>query len=122
MRDSRINTQEARNARERVSLNPESRILNPASGIALLAVMSAVSVMLLVALAFSGSVQIETRSTIYRKQATQAYAMAVGGVQAAILEIAYPPARIRVTSRAFGAKGNARCGCLTRREWRWWKS
>lgn len=91
MRDSTTNTQDARNARERVSRNPESRILNPASGIALLAVMSAVSVMLLVALTFSGSVQIETRSTIYRKQATQAYAMAVGGVQAAILEIAYPP-------------------------------
>jgi len=96
MRDSRINTPEGHNAGERASLNPESLILNPASsdgGIALLAVMSAVSVMLLVALAFSGSVQIETRSTIYRKQATQAYAMAVGGVQAAILEIAYPPAQ-----------------------------
>jgi len=93
MRDSRINTPEGHNAGERASLNPESRILNPASGVALLAVMSAVSVMLLVALAFSGSVQIETRSTIYRKQATQAYAMAVGGVQAAILEIAYPPAQ-----------------------------
>jgi general secretion pathway protein K len=96
MRDSTTNTQDARNAGERVSLNPESRILNPASpdaGVALLAVMSAVSVMLLVALAFAGSVQIETRSTIYRKQATQAYAMAVGGVQVAILEIAYPPAQ-----------------------------
>jgi len=84
--------QEPRTVRERVSRNPASRILNPASGVALLAVMSAVSVMLLVALAFSSSVQIETRSAIYRKQATQAYAMAVGGVQAAILEIAYPPA------------------------------
>jgi general secretion pathway protein K len=73
-------------------LFPESRILNPAAGVALLAVMSAVSVMLLVALAFSGSVQIETRAAIYRKEATQAYALAVGGVQAAILEIAYPPA------------------------------
>jgi general secretion pathway protein K len=52
--------------------------------------MSAVSVMLLVALAFSGSVQIETRAAIYRKEAAQAYALAVGGVQAAILEIAYP--------------------------------
>ena len=91
MRDSTTNTRDARDARERVSLNPRCRILNPSSGVALLAVMSAVSVMLLVALAFSGSVQIETRSTIYRKQATQAYAMAVGGVQAAILEIAYPP-------------------------------
>jgi len=60
--------------------------------VALLAVMSAVTVMLLVALAFSGSVQIETRTAIYRKEATQAYALAAGGVQAAILEIAYPPA------------------------------
>jgi type II secretory pathway component PulK len=71
---------------------PESQILDPAAGVALLAVMSAVSVMLLVALAFSGSVQIETRTAIYRKEATQAYALAVGGVQAALLEIAYPPA------------------------------
>jgi general secretion pathway protein K len=59
---------------------------------ALLAVMSAVSVMLLVAAAFSSSVQIETRTAIYRKESAQAYALAVGGVQAAILEIAYPPA------------------------------
>ena len=96
MKNSGINTQEPRKVREGVSLNPEARILNPVSleaGIALLAVMSAVSVMLLVALAFSGSVQIETRAAIYRKQSTQAYAMAVGGVQAAILEIAYPPAQ-----------------------------
>ena len=71
---------------------PESRLLNSAAGVALLAVMSAVSVMLLVALAFSGSVQIETRAAIYRKEAAQAYALAVGGVQAAILEVAYPPA------------------------------
>jgi len=61
-------------------------------GIAFLAVMATVSVMLLVALAFSGSVQIETRSAIYRKEATQAYALALGGVQVAIMEIAYPPA------------------------------
>jgi general secretion pathway protein K len=54
--------------------------------------MSAVTVLILVALAFSVSVQIETRTAIYRKEATQAYALAAGGVQAAILEIAYPPA------------------------------
>jgi general secretion pathway protein K len=54
--------------------------------------MSAITVMILVALAFSGSVQIETRTAIYRKEATQAYALAGGGIQAAILEIAYPPA------------------------------
>lgn len=62
------------------------------AGVVLLAVMSAVTVMLLVALAFSGSVQIETRTAIYRKEATQAYALAAGGVQRAIMEIAYPPA------------------------------
>jgi len=69
---------------------PESRIPHPA-GVALLAVMSAVSVLVLVALAFSSSVQLETRTAIYRKEATQAYALAVGGIQAALLEIAYPP-------------------------------
>ena len=43
MRESRISTQEAHSARKYVSLNPESRILNPASsdaGIALLAVIN----------------------------------------------------------------------------------
>jgi type II secretory pathway component PulK len=61
-------------------------------GVALLAVMSAVTVLILVALAFSGSVQLETRTAIYRKEGAQSYALATGGVQAAILEIAYPPA------------------------------
>ena len=74
----------------RSSSHPTTR--SREAGVALLAAMSAVSVMLMVALAFSGSVQIETRSAIYRKEATQAYALALGGVQAAILEIAYPPA------------------------------
>ena len=74
--------------------HPESRILNPArdAGVALLAVMSAVTILILVALSLSNSVHLETRTAIYRKEATQAHAMAVGGVQAAILEIAYPPA------------------------------
>jgi type II secretory pathway component PulK len=75
------------------------------AGVALLAVMSAVSVMLLVALAFSGSVQIETRSAIYRKEATQAYALAVGGIQAAILEIAYPPAEDQKDKPRLWVKG-----------------
>jgi general secretion pathway protein K len=59
----------------------------------------------LVALALSGSVQIETRSAIYRKQATQAYAMAVGGVEAAILEIAYPPAQDQSDTPRLWRKG-----------------
>jgi type II secretory pathway component PulK len=54
--------------------------------------MSAVTVLILVALAFSSSVQLETRTAIYRKEATQSYALAAGGIQAAILDIAYPPA------------------------------
>jgi general secretion pathway protein K len=60
-------------------------------GIALLAVMWTVAVMLLVALVFSNSVQIETRASIYRKEAAQAHAMATGGVEAALWGIAYPP-------------------------------
>jgi type II secretory pathway component PulK len=54
--------------------------------------MSAVSVMILVALTFSNSVQLETRTATYRKEAAQAYAMAVGGVQAALFEMTCPPA------------------------------
>jgi general secretion pathway protein K len=60
-------------------------------GIALLAVMWAVAVMLLVALAFSSSVQVETRAASYRKEALQAHALACGGVDAALWGIAYPP-------------------------------
>lgn len=75
-----------------MSLVLTSRTGRGDAGVALLAVMSAVTVLILVALAFSGSVQIETRTAIYRKEASQAYALAEGGVQAAILEIAYPPA------------------------------
>jgi len=113
MYDATAKSRQPRNVPKGALLNAESRILIPDScspdlpisrspdllisrsrdaGIVLLAVMATVSVMLLVALAFSGSVQIETRSAIYRKEATQAYALALGGVQAAILEIAYPPA------------------------------
>jgi general secretion pathway protein K len=69
-----------------------TRHCSSASGVALLAVMSAVSVMILVALTFSNSVQLETRTAVYRKEAAQAYAMAVGGVQAALFEMTYPPA------------------------------
>lgn len=104
-------------------LVPESRILNPGrrdAGVVLLAVMSAVTVMLLVALAFSGSVQIETRTAIYRKEATQAYALAAGGVQAAIMEIAYPPAEDQKGNPRLW-KGSVWCECLSSRGWRSWK-
>jgi len=61
------------------------------SGIALLAVLWAVALLGLVALALSGSVQDEVRSATYRKEAAQAYGIACGGVEAAILGIVYPP-------------------------------
>lgn len=60
-------------------------------GIALLAVIWTIAAMLLVALVFSSSVQVETRASIYRKEAVQAHAMACGGVEAALWGIAYPP-------------------------------
>jgi type II secretory pathway component PulK len=85
MHDLRASLRESGKNRKRVALNP-------ASGVALLAVMSAVTVLVLIALAFSGSVQLETRAAIYRKESTQAYAFATGGVQAVILDIAYSPA------------------------------
>ncbi len=94
MHDLRASLSEPGKNPRRVALNPESRILNPAldAGVALLAVMSTVTVLVLIALAFSGSVQLETRTAIYRKESTQAYGLATGGVQAVILDIAYPPA------------------------------
>jgi len=97
MKDSGFRIQDSGAKSQGFPLNPESRIPNPSvrtgrsdAGVALLAVLSAVSVMLAVALAFSGSVLIETRTAIYRKESTQAYALAAGGVQAALFEIAYP--------------------------------
>lgn len=63
----------------------------PEDGIALLAVMWGVTLLVLIALMFSSSVQIETRSVIYQKEAAQAYGIACGGVEAAMFEMAYPP-------------------------------
>ena len=60
-------------------------------GVALLAVLWAVTLLGLVALALSNSVQDEVRTATYRKEAAQAYAIACGGVDAAILAIVYPP-------------------------------
>jgi len=74
-----------------LKLSMASRDRRRETGVALLAVMCTVTVLILVALTFSNSVQIETRTVVFRKQAAQAHAMAVGGVEAAILEIAYPP-------------------------------
>lgn len=60
------------------------------SGMALLVVLWTVSLMVLLVLVFSNAVQVEVRTETYRKEAAQAHAFACGGVQAAILEIAYP--------------------------------
>ncbi len=75
-----------------VILVPNTRSLRSQGGFALLAVLWGIVLLFVLALIFSHSVQIEARTTLYRKQATQAYAMACGGVEAAILELAYPPA------------------------------
>jgi general secretion pathway protein K len=61
------------------------------AGMALLVVLWTVALMVLLVIAFSNSVQVEVRTATYRKEATQAYCLACGGVEAAILEIAYPP-------------------------------
>lgn len=58
-------------------------------GIALLAVLWALTLLSLVALALSSSVQDEVRMATYRKEAAQAHALACGGVDTAIMAIAY---------------------------------
>jgi general secretion pathway protein K len=60
------------------------------SGMALLVVLWTVALMVLLVITFSNSVQVEIRAATYRKEAAQAHALACGGVEAAILEIAYP--------------------------------
>ena len=61
------------------------------SGVALLVVLWVVTLMVLLVLVFSNAVQVAVRTATYRKDAAQAHSLACGGVQAAILEIAYPP-------------------------------
>jgi len=65
------------------------------TGFALLAVMWAVTLLIVLAMVLSESVQLEVRTAIYRKEAARAHAIACGGVEAAILEIAYPRANDR---------------------------
>lgn len=74
----------------RVSI-PASPFHERQAGMALLVVLWTVALMVLMAVAFSNAVQVEVRSATYRKEAAQAYGLACGGVEAAILEIAYPP-------------------------------
>ncbi len=75
----------------RMALARTFRCRDAQAGIALLAVLWSVALLVLVALVFSSSVQIATRTAIYRKEAAQAHAIACGGVEAAVLEIGYPP-------------------------------
>ena len=59
-------------------------------GVALLAVLWTLTLLGLMALALTNSVQDEVQTATYRKEATQAYSLACGGVSAAIMAIAYP--------------------------------
>ena len=58
---------------------------------ALLVVLWTVALLVLMVIALSNSVQVEVRTATYRKESAQAYALACGGVETAIFEIAYPP-------------------------------
>jgi len=62
------------------------------TGMALLVVLWTVSLLVLLVITLSNTVQVEVKTATYRKEAAQAYALANGGVEAAIFEIAYPPA------------------------------
>ncbi|HKS97488.1 MAG TPA: helix-hairpin-helix domain-containing protein [Terriglobia bacterium] len=62
----------------------------PEDGIALIVVLWGVALLMMIALLFAGSVQLETRATTDQKEATQAYGIACGGVQAALFEMGYP--------------------------------
>lgn len=75
------------------------RFCGPEDGIALIAVLWGVTLLAMIALIFSSSVQIETRSAIYEKEAAQAYGIACGGVEAAMFEIGYPPSGDQERSR-----------------------
>ncbi len=59
-------------------------------GIALIAVLWGVTLLVMIAFLFASSVQTETRATIYQKEAAQAYGIACGGVQAVMFEMGYP--------------------------------
>lgn len=70
---------------------PTSAFHERQAGMALLVALWTVALMVLLVITFSNSVQVEVRTATYRKEAAQAYSLACGGVEAAILEIAYPP-------------------------------
>lgn len=58
--------------------------------IALITVLWGVTLLALMAVIFSSSVQIETRATTYERDAAQAYGFACGGIQTALFEMGYP--------------------------------
>ncbi len=65
----------------------------PQQGIALLATLWILTLLILLSLLLSRAVQLETRTTVYRKEAAQAYALARGGIETAIAELVFrrPP-------------------------------
>jgi len=73
-----------------MTLNRMRQSRRSQDGIALIVVLWGVALLMMIALLFAGSVQIETRATIDRKEAEQAYGIACGGVQAAMFEMSYP--------------------------------
>lgn len=75
-----------------MKLSPTTRFSRPQGGFALLAVLWGVTVLFVLALVFSRSVQVEVRTALYHKEAAQAHALACGGVEVAIMKLAYPPA------------------------------
>ena len=77
-------------------------------GIALIAVLWGVTLLAMIALIFSSSVQIETRSAVYQKEAAQAYGLACGGVEAALFEIGYPPGSEQERSPLWTWRGGER--------------
>jgi len=59
------------------------------AGIALLATLWILTLLILLSLLLSRAVQLETRTTRYRKEAAQAYALARGGIETVIAELAF---------------------------------
>jgi general secretion pathway protein K len=59
-------------------------------GFALLVVLWAIVFLSVLAVALFDAVRVESQATLYRKEATQAYALARGAVDAAIFQLAYP--------------------------------
>jgi general secretion pathway protein K len=60
-------------------------------GFALLVVLWAIVFLSVLAVALFDAVRVESQTTLYRKESTQAYALARGAVDAAIFQLAYPP-------------------------------